>query len=468
MTPPTSAAPSISAVAWASSLPPPPDRTSRSSRGRPVERRARSSGDALRRHPEDRRRLVERLLSPAKQLDRRGAGDGLDAAYVRGARSLRGDLERPDLRRHAHVRPTAELARDGLDLDHPHLFTVFLPEQRHRPELLRTLTRGLDRADGMAVEDPVVHAVLDGAKLLRRESPAVGEVEPKLVRPDRRAGLPNMAAHDLAKRRVKEMGAGVVARGRVARALVDDEPSALALLQLARLHRHRHRLVVAEAVHVLDAPAARFGLDDARVRDLTAALGVEGALGELREHGPVLTLERADRRIRLSGLVAHESATGTPPPRANATTRPCSPVAAVRARRPHSRPLALLLHQLVEAGVVDGEALFLEELPGEVVGKAKGVVKLEGVLGGDPRGALRPSRAGPAPRAAAFPDRACARSSPLPRPPTHGCSLALARAPGRPRPWSRSTTSAKRPRKGGSRPIERPCWIALLITLRRM
>ena len=49
---------------------------------------------------------------------------------------------------------------------------------------------------------------------------------------------------------------------------------------------------------------------------------------------------------------------------------------------------ALLLHQLLEALVVDREPLLGEQLLGQVVGEAVGVVELEGVLRVDPRGAV--------------------------------------------------------------------------------
>ena len=61
----------------------------------------------------------------------------------------------------------------------------------------------------------------------------------------------------------------------------------------------------------------------------------------------------------------------------------------VRASRAHAGPLALLLHQLPEALVVDRQPLLLEQLSREVVGEAERVVELEGVLGVDPRRALR-------------------------------------------------------------------------------
>ena len=51
-----------------------------------------------------------------------------------------------------------------------------------------------------------------------------------------------------------------------------------------------------------------------------------------------------------------------------------------------ARALALLIHQGLEALVVDGEALFGEQLLGQVVREAVGVVQAKGVLGVDPRG----------------------------------------------------------------------------------
>ncbi len=69
---------------------------------------------------------------------------------------------------------------------------------------------------------------------------------------------------------------------------------------------------------------------------------------------------------------------------------------AVRGGRAGAGPLALLLHQLLEAAVVDREALLGEQLLGQVVGEAVGVVQLEGVGGVDP-GGLRLLRLGDQP-----------------------------------------------------------------------
>ena len=47
-------------------------------------------------------------------------------------------------------------------------------------------------------------------------------------------------------------------------------------------------------------------------------------------------------------------------------------------------PLPLLLHQLRETGVIDRKPALGEQLFGQVVGEAVGVVQLEGIGGVDP------------------------------------------------------------------------------------
>src|SRR5205085_5416211 len=81
----------------------------------------------------------------------------------------------------------------------------------------------------------------------------------------------------------------------------------LAGTELALDWHERHGLVVAEPVHTLHAREARGRLDDARVRDLPAALRVEGALLELCQVPAVRAVEGRDDRLPLGGLVADES-----------------------------------------------------------------------------------------------------------------------------------------------------------------
>src|SRR6185503_1529915 len=112
----------------------------------------------------------------------------------------------------------------------------------------------------------------DVRKLLCRQRLAVGEVEPQLVRAHGRARLADVRAKAPAQSRVQQVGGGVVAGRRVAQGPIDDEVCALPLLQLASLQRERDRLVVPQAVYVLDPRGARLGLDPSTVRDLSTAL----------------------------------------------------------------------------------------------------------------------------------------------------------------------------------------------------
>ena len=110
-----------------------------------------------------------------------GPGHRLDAAHVRGARSLGDDLEEP-ISESAHVRAAAELARDALDLDHAHLVAVLLPEQGHRAHLLGPRAGRVDRAHRWLSSDPLVDAVLDRPQLSGESGLPVREVEAQLVR----------------------------------------------------------------------------------------------------------------------------------------------------------------------------------------------------------------------------------------------------------------------------------------------
>ena len=123
------------------------------------------------------------------------------------------------------------------------------------------------------------------------------------------------------------------------------------------------------------------GVDPAAVGDLTAALGVERRLGELDGHAPVGQLAAgadhgedleplvADERHGEAGVVALEllELAGT----------------GVEGARPlgGAGALALLLHEVLEALLVDAHVPLRGDLAGEVEGEAVGVVELEGDLG---------------------------------------------------------------------------------------
>ena len=115
---------------------------------------------------------------------------------------------------------------------------------------------------------------------------------------------------------------------------------------------------------------------------MAAALGVEGALLELDQGAAVLALNRGEAGRRPQRLVADELG------RLHGAGEGDHPLVtilgAVCGGRAGPRTLALLLHQLLEAAVVDREAPLSDQLLGQVVGKAEGVVQLEGIGRVDP------------------------------------------------------------------------------------
>ena len=135
------------------------------------------------------------------------------------------------------------------------------------------------------------------------------------------------------------------------------------------------------------ARRARVGLDDAGVGDLAAALGVEGALANLVNSRTVGALERADAVSISVRLVADEARSGsrrrarTRAPRRDRPRRRARVAAPVRARSRCSS-----ISSWKPASSTDSPCS-AQQLARQVVGKAEGVVQLEGVVGVDPRGA---------------------------------------------------------------------------------
>ena len=165
----------------------------------------------------------------------RRPGQRLDPAHVGRARALGDDREDPQLGRVRHVGPSAELARDVVHLDHPHPLAVLLAEQRHRAERL-----GLGAAPS-ASRAPARLALIQSLTRSsisrissRGQRRAVREVEAELVRAHRRARLADVGPQPLAKRRVQQVGGGVVSHRRVAGRVLH-----LGLHPRARLRRRR-------------------------------------------------------------------------------------------------------------------------------------------------------------------------------------------------------------------------------------
>ncbi len=153
-----------------------------------------------------------------EQRPRLARGDGFDPASARADRALGQDRERADLGRRTHMRAAAQLARHALDLDHPDDVAVLLPEQHHGAELPRLVDRRLEDVQRVVLEDGAVDPLLDLLTLVGGQLRRVREVEPELVRPDRRAGLLDVVAEHVPEGLLEEMSRSVVRHRRKAHA----------------------------------------------------------------------------------------------------------------------------------------------------------------------------------------------------------------------------------------------------------
>ena len=228
----------------------------------------------------------------------------------------------PDLGGVGDVGAAAELARDVLDLDHPHPVAVLLAEQRHRAELLGLVARHLHRADraGSALIHSLTRSSTSRASL-GAERGAVGEVEAELVGAHRRAGLAHVGPEQLAQRGVQQVGGGVVAHRRVAGACgrPRPRPRVPGLRRLA-VRLQRQRLVVADPVDVGDLRLAALPAHAARSRR-------PGRRPRRRRGSPRASRARGRRRARPR---ARWSRRGASRSRRSATAAP-------RRRRPARR-----------------------------------------------------------------------------------------------------------------------------------
>src|SRR5665811_2225811 len=338
-------------------------------------------GHALRLDAQRRGHVVPSALTPTVVLDGGGRGDRLDAACVGAHRLAAQDLEQADLRRRRYVRTTAQLAAEIVDLEDAHELPVLLLEQSHRPDLSRVFPGGHKRAHGVVLDDAPVDEVLDLAQLGGARRAAHAEVEAQALGAHHGAALAHVFAEHDAQGVVKEVRRRVIAGGLVPAYRVDHGLGALARHHGALDAAGDDHLVVLKAHHFVDLELARVGVDPARVRDLTAALGVERRFGELDGHAAVGELAaHTDHGEDLETLVADERHG-----QARVVALELLELAGTGvegARRPlgGAGALALLFHEVLEALLVDAHLPLRGDLAGEVEGKTVGVVQFEGDL----------------------------------------------------------------------------------------
>ena len=190
-----------------------------------------------------------------------------------------------------------------------------------------------------------------------------------------------MRAQHLAQRRMQQVGRRVVRHRRAPQLEVDVRAHALAGGDLAALHAGDDLLVVVTADDVLDHRAAVLGLDHSVVGDLAAAGRVERRLAQLqREQAVAAGLERADLRPHVELLVADELGLEAGVQIGHGERHGLGA---------GTGPLALLVHQPRELGLVHRLAVVGGDLDRQLEREAVGVVQLERVVSGDDGAAAR-------------------------------------------------------------------------------
>ena len=229
----------------------------------------------------------------------------------------------------------------------------------------------------------------------------MGEVESKLVRPHGRARLAHVDAEPLSQRGVKKVCGGVVAHRRAPLAGRDDRLHPGSWLRQSGRHTlilgvgdaHPKSLVLPVAIDVNHPRDRAVPAQLAGVGNLAATGCVERALLELYEgirfSSTGERLRRGDRRLHVELLEADETRRGGRRHEADHRLTSVDPSTGRGDRkcRLYARRLSeagtssLLLHERLEPRVLNGQALFAEQLFGHFVWEPVGIVEREG-LGG--------------------------------------------------------------------------------------
>ncbi len=322
------------------------------------------------------------------------AHQGLDAAHAGADGGLAEQLHQTQLGGVADVRAAAQLLGEVADGHDAHALAVLLAELGDGALLLRLVDAHDLGGDVELARQHVVDLLLDVGQDRAGNGVRRTEVEAEAARAVLGAGLGGRRAEGVAQRLVGQV------RGRVG---AGDGPAAADVDGGVRGGAHRHladldgALVHGDArnrlLHVADDDdGAGVELDPALVGELAAALGVEGgaveddldlvALGG-GGRGDAVDQEAHDGGLALVGGVAGElgaaGAVGDLPVGGHVR------VAGLLGLGVGLGPVALLLHQSAEAGLVHGQALLGGHLEGEVDREAPGVVEQERLVAGEDR-----------------------------------------------------------------------------------
>jgi hypothetical protein len=292
------------------------------------------------------------------------------------------------------VRSATELCREVSEAHDPHDVPVLLLEDSDGAALERLLVPLAHGRRADVLEDPYVHQVFDGPKLLVGQGCIVRKVEPQPLRRHQRSGLPALRSEHLPQGPVQKVRGRVIPNRGPAPVTIDLQMSALAATGTAERHAPE---VHDETVHglsgVLDRHAPVRELDRPHVSDLASRLTVEGRL--LNHDLDAVSFNRlldlgaspnqSDHlRAAFERLVAHEL--GLAPSHDGAVELRGGRFFGPAPGR--SGALRLLRHARLEALAVELETVAAQDVLSEINGESVRVVEAKHDPSGQPGPAL--------------------------------------------------------------------------------
>ena len=284
---------------------------------------------------------------------------------------------------------SAELHGEVSHFYHPDLFTVFLAEQRHCTGLFCLL-----KAHNLSNHREIfgnffVYQFLYLIQLFLCHSRKVAEVKPQSLAVHIGTGLLHMSAQHLSQCFLQQMGSAVVLTGSRTVSVVYGKSRHIPRLNHAPCNRTDMPYLAAHKLHgILHFKAAVRRGNHTDIRILAAHGGIERCLlHNNRTHIPVgqrlhqfrLRGQHRNLGIVLQPVIPYKFGSDL---RSNGFIHGHIGSHIISHFTSLSRRLLLLLHTEVKAFLVNGKALFFQNLSGQIHGETIGIIKLKDILSG--------------------------------------------------------------------------------------
>ena len=331
--------------------------------------------------------LVKVLLHLTVVLNHIVSGQRLNTPHAGSHACLGYDFKQGDLAGVGHMGSAAKLLGELAHGNHPDLLAVFLTEQRHGAGFFCFLNShhlGNHRKRRL---DLLVYQSLHLLDFLCRHGLEMGEVKAQAGGGYQRTFLLHVGAQNGLQSLLQQMGGTVVLAGVRAACRIHLKGHLVIYGNHAGFH-HAHMAVFSapQMDGILHTEQAVFGADHAGIAFLSAHGGIEGSL--LHENGSPLSFHQSIHQLifcgkhRYLGSILQSVVTGKFGGDRHVNlivdrgvrTHVVGHLTALSGAGP------LYLHLLFEAFFIDGIALLLQNLLGQIHGESIGIIQFESIL----------------------------------------------------------------------------------------